>query len=169
MRKISKLRLIGFVLSITGIGTGCATFTPSKEVFTSKHFNVRTYDASIETCWLSLKQTLLKNNFTVDKEDSQLKQIQATKSFEKRTLTVNVVLQANLQPYGDNKTQVYLNATQITKKTYTSRRTTLLLLIPIPTGTDVSQTQTEKTIEDRKFYETFFDQIEAEIKSLTQK
>jgi len=166
MRGLDKL--VSVILGIMVLGTGCATFKPSKEVFSNKDINTRIYNASTETCWLALKQTLLKNNFAIEKEENQ-SQIQATKSFEKKALTVNVVLQVNLQPYENDRTQIFLNATQITKKTYTSRRTTMLLLIPVPTGTDASQTQTEKTIEDEKFYNAFFDQIAAEIKNLTGK
>ncbi|MGC9065656.1 MAG: hypothetical protein ACP5JO_03385, partial [Candidatus Ratteibacteria bacterium] len=54
--------------------TGCATFTPSKEVFSrNPNLNVRTYDAPVETCWLAARQALLKNNFSIYSEDSQLK------------------------------------------------------------------------------------------------
>ncbi|HPO51900.1 MAG TPA: DUF2242 domain-containing protein [bacterium] len=157
------------VLVLAGVLTGCATFTPSKEVFSKKqNFNVRIYDTPIETCWIAVKQTLLKNNFTISVEDRQLNRFQATKSFDKGSLSITVNTQFTLQQHEDNKTQIFLNATQTKKKIYTARRTVPLLIIPIPAGTEASQTQTEETIEDKKFYDTFFNQVEAEIKTLMQ-
>ena len=169
MEKIKSLGWVIFTLCFISITTGCTTFTPSKEVFTGKNnFNTRVYDAPVETCWLAVKQVLLKNNFSILSEDSQLKQIQGTKNFDKGALSVAVVTQFTLQNE-NNKTQIYLNATQITKKIHTAKRITHLLIIPIPVGTESSQTQTEGTIEDKKFYDTFFDQISTELARLIQK
>ena len=171
MKKIKFLDLVIFVLCILIIATGCATFTPSKQVFKGKpNFNFRTYDAPIETCWLAVRQAILKNNFSIFIEDNQVKRIQAAKSFAKGSLSATVTIQFTLQSCEENKTQVYLNATQTTKRIYTARQTVpLLFILPIPAGTEASQTQTEQTIEDKKFYEAFFNQIETELKGLMQK
>jgi len=50
---------------------------------------------------------------------------------------------------------------------HTTRKT--LFLIPIPGSTQVTSAQTEKTIDDKEFYEVFFNQIEVEIKGLIEK
>ncbi len=169
MKNLKFFCWIIFVLCVIFI-TGCATFRPSKEVFTSKtNLNSRVYDASEETCWLAIKQVILKNNFSIINEDTQLKRIQAAKNFEKGSSSISVSIQVTLLPSEDNKSEVYLNATQTTKKLHVARRTTsLLFIIPVPLGSEASQTQTEKTIDDKKFYKAFFDQIAQEIKALTE-
>jgi len=168
VKKISKLTWIGAALGIAAIGAGCATFSPTKEALISKpSFNVRTYDAEIDTCWTALKQIFLKNNYTISSEDVQSKRIIAVKSFDKGSLLVTLAIQANLQQTENSKIQVYLNATQTNKQVHTTRKT--LFLIPIPGSTQVTSAQTEKTIDDKGFYEVFFNQIEVEIKGLIEK
>jgi len=109
----------------------------------------------------------LKNNYTISSEDVQSKRIIAVKSFDKGSLLVTLAIQANLQQTENSKTQVYLNATQTNKQVHTTRKT--LFLIPIPGSTQVTSAQTEKTIDDKEFYEVFFNQIEVEIKGLIEK
>ncbi|HOK80411.1 MAG TPA: hypothetical protein PK354_06145 [bacterium] len=133
---------------------------------TKPNINARTYDAPPQFCFLALKRIFLKNNFTLLKEDTQLNKIEAIKHFDKGNLSVDLLIQANLESMENNKTQVYLNAVQTTKTIYATRKT--LLIIPLPGSTQVTQATKEGTIEDKKFYEVFFKAIEEELKTLRQ-
>lgn len=149
---------------LAGILAGCATFSPAKEALEVKpDFNARTYGAPTDTCWSALKQMFLKNNYTISYEDFQSKRMQAVKHFDKGSLSVDLLIQANFEVLENSKTQIYLNAVQNSKTIYTTRKT--LLFIPIPGTTQTTQAEKQGTIEDKKFYEAFFNAVEEEIKN----
>lgn len=167
MRKF--LFIFVFILFLSG----CATFDPSKEVFKKKpDINSKTYDASIDTCWKAVKQAVLKKNFNISYEDEKLKRIQAERFFQKRKRTIAIVLAVNLQSLEENQTIVYLNAIQTTEKLYKRSHSRFFLwIIPLPGGGGVEAERIkegEKTIEDKRFYEEFFEKIEREIKKFKE-
>lgn len=149
--------------------SGCATFSPSEEVFKEKtNINSRTYDASVNACFDTLKQVILKKNFSLASEDKEAKRLQATRYFQKGRRSIVIVLNANLQSLGENKTTVYLNAVQTTEKLYAQSHTRFFLgIIPLPGGggeTAQRLKEGEITIEDQKFYEGFFEEIGEDIR-----
>lgn len=151
--------------------SGCATFSPSEEVFKEKaNINSRTYDVSINACFDVLKQVILKKNFSLASEDKETKRLQATRYFQKGKRSIVIVLNANLQSLEENKTTVYLNAVQTTEKLYAQSHTRFFLgLIPLPGGggeTAERLKEGEITVEDQKFYEGFFEEIADEIKKI---
>jgi len=165
MRKFACVLFFIFFLS------GCATFSPSGEVFKEKaNINSRIYDASINACLDVLKQVILRRNFSLVSEDKEAKRLQATRYFQKGRRSIVIVLNANLQSPGENKTTVYLNAVQTTEKLYAQSHTRFFLfIIPLPGGGGeeaVKLKEGEITVEDKKFYEGFFEEIAEEIKKL---
>lgn len=167
MRKFVCLLCLVFFLS------GCATFSPSEEVFKEKaNINSRTYDISIDVCLDALKQAILKKNFSLTYEDKEAKRLQATRYFQKGKRSTVIVLNANLQSLEENKTTVFLNAIQTTEKLYAKSHTRFFLgLIPLPGGGGEEAERIkegEKTIEDKEFYEGFFKEIEEEIKRIKE-
>jgi len=161
MARLTKFVMVLLLLSLSG----CATFNASKEAIKeSPSYNTKLYNVSVEKCWVAVKQVLLKNNFAIFNEDTNLKKIQAQKDFQKSSsLNITVMVSIDFLPVEENKTQIFLVGTEIQKKTYTSKTVTHLLIIPIPTGTNVTQSETRKTIEDKKFYEKFFKEINNEL------
>lgn len=148
--------------------SGCATFSPSGEVFKEKaNINSRTYDASVNVCFDTLKQVILRRNFSLTSEDKETKRLQAARYFQKGRRSIAIVLNANLQSLGEDKTAIYLNAVQTTEKLYAQSHTRFFLfIIPLPGGGGeeaVKLKEGEITIEDQKFYEGFFGEIGDEI------
>lgn len=167
------MRKFAWVLSFIFFLSGCATFSPSGEVFKEKaNINSRTYDASANVCFDNLKQVILKKNFSLASEDKEAKRLQATRYFQKGKRSIVIILNANLQFLGENKTTVYLNAVQATEKLYAQSHTRFFLgIIPLPGGggeTAQRLKEGEITVEDQKFYEGFFDEIGEGIKRLLE-
>lgn len=168
MNRIKNWKTGLVIISVLFV-SGCATFSPSKEVSKEKaNINSRTYDASINACFDVLRQVILKKNFSLASEDKEAKRLQATRYFQKGKRNIVIVLNANLQSLEENKTTVYLNAVQTTERLYTrSHARFFLFIIPLPGGGGeeaVKLKEEESTIEDKKFYEGFFDEIDTEIK-----
>ena len=162
---------IGLVMVSVLFMSGCATFSPSGEVFKEKaNINSRIYDAPINACFDVLKQVVLKQNFSLASEDKEAKKLQATRYFQKGRRSIVIVLNANLQSLGENKTTLYLNAVQTTEKLYAQSHSRFFLgIIPLPGGggeTAQRLKEGEITVEDKKFYEGFFDEIGDEIRKL---
>jgi len=159
-----------FVLSLGILFlSSCATFSPSGEVFKEKaNINSRTYDASINACFDTLKQVILKQNFSLASEDRETKRLQASRYFQKGRRSIAIVLNANLQSLEENKTTIYLNAVQTTEKLYSQSHARFFLgLIPLPGGGGESAERLKEgeiTVEDKKFYEGFFEEIGEEIR-----
>ena len=167
MNKINNWKTGWLIIGLFFL-SGCATFNPSEEVFKEKaNINSRTYDASVNACFDTLKQVILKKNFSLASEDKETKRLQASRYFQKGKRNIVIVLNANLQSSGENKTTVYLNAVQTTEKLYSQSHTRFFLgLIPLPGGggeTAERLKEGEITIGDQKFYEGFFDEIGEEI------
>jgi len=161
----------GIAVLIVLFLSGCATFSPSRELFKEKeNINARTYEASTDICFRALKQVILKKNFTFSYEDKESKKLQARRFFQKGKRTIIIVLNANLESIEENKTTIYLNATQTTEKLYVRSHTRFFLgLIPLPGGGGEEAERLKegiRTIEDKKFYQGFFEEIEEEIKRL---
>lgn len=162
MKKFTCLLCLVLFLS------GCATFSPSKELFKGKeNINSRTFDTSIDNCFNALKQVILKKNFSLRYEDEKLEKLQAIRYFQKGKRSIAIVLNANLQLIEENKTTIYLNAIQTTEKLYTKSHARFFLgLIPLPGGggeTAERLKEGERTIEDKKFYQEFFGEVGKEI------
>ncbi|MCD6539792.1 MAG: hypothetical protein J7K37_03730 [Candidatus Omnitrophica bacterium] len=167
MRKIKA----GIAVFAVFFLSGCATFSPSRELFKEKkNINARTYEASTDVCFRALKQVILKKNFTLSCEDKESKKLQSRRFFQKGKRTITIVLNANLESIEENKTTIYLNAIQATEKIYVRSHTRFFLgLIPLPGGGGEKAERLkegERTIEDKKFYQGFFEEIEGEIKRL---
>ena len=171
MNKINNWKFAMIAAGV--ILSGCATFSPSGEVFKEKtNINSKVFDISINTCFDVLKQVILKKNFSLASEDKEAKRLQASRYFQKGKRNIVIVLNANLQSLEENKTTVYLNAVQTTEKLYAQSHTRFFLgLIPLPGGggeTAARLKEGEITIEDQKFYEGFFEETDEEIKKLKE-
>ena len=60
MVKVKKMKTVWLIAGVLFL-SGCATFSPSEEVFKEKaNINSRTYDASVSACFDTLKQVILK-------------------------------------------------------------------------------------------------------------
>ena len=168
MVKVKKMKTVWLIAGVLFL-SGCATFSPSEEVFKEKaNINSRTYDASVSACFDTLKQVILKKNFSLASEDKDTKRLQATRYFQKGKRSIVIVLNANLEPSEENKTTVYLNAVQTTEKLYSQSHARFFLgLIPLPGGGGESAERLKEgeiTVEDQKFYEGFFEEIGEEIR-----
>jgi len=154
--------------------SGCATFSPSKELFREKeNINAKTFSAPFEACFNAVKQVFLNKNFALSYEDKKTGRLQGTRFFQKGKRTITVVITADLQSLGEDRTIVYLNAVQTSEKLFTKGHTRFFLwLIPLPGGggeTAERLKEGKKTIEDKNFYQLFFKDIGAEIQAVLRK
>lgn len=171
MKNKKRLAEIGLVTGLIIFLTGCATTLPPSEVFRDKtDINTRTFDFPMEKCWQAVKEAALNDGFCITAENSSSGTIETSKYFQKGSKTITITLQAHLQPLEDSKTKIYINAFQTTEALYKSHTTTHLIIIPIPSGTQASKVKEEqRTIEDKKFYDAFFKQIEISLKAQIKK
>jgi len=160
MRRIVFLLLI-FLLS------ACGSPQVYKDVFnTDSGPNVRTFNASVDTCYLAAKRAVLSQNFRIEKEDLQAKSFTAARYFEDGKDSIVLTANANIIASGKDKATIYVSAVQHVEKVRTKTDRTFFGLIPV--GSEATKVkQEERTVEDAEFYKKFFDAVEKEIKALS--
>jgi hypothetical protein len=128
MRRIALLlNLLIFLLSACG---GPQVY---KDVFNTEGGpNVRTFNASVDTCYLAVSRAILSQIFRIEKEDNQSKLLQATRHFQEGKKTIILTVTATVRPTGENKATVYANAVQTVEKLHTKKEYWNLLIIPTP-------------------------------------
>ena len=162
MRKFACFFCLVFFLS------GCATFSPSKEVFKEKStYNSREFPVSSDLLYQAIIKVICSQNFVIDNEDKAKGFILAKRYFQQGKRNIIVILQAKTISDREDKSALYLNALQTTERLFVADRTRFFLwLIPLPGGGGKEASkikEEEKIIEDREFYQRFFDEIEKEI------
>jgi len=163
MRRFVCLLCLVFFLS------GCATFSPSKEVFKEKAtYNSKEFSVSNDILYQVIIKVIYSQNFAIENEDKEKGFILAKRYFQKGKRNIILVLQAKIIPDKEDKSLLYLNALQTTERLFVADRTRFFLwLIPLPGGGGKEASkikEEEKIIEDKEFYQRFFKEIEEEIK-----
>jgi hypothetical protein len=159
--------LITFCISLLSACGGPAVY---KDVFnTEMGHNVRTFNASIESCWLAANRAVLSQNFKVEKQDDKNHTLEAVKYFQDGKRMISLVMNVSMVSAGENKTTIYANASQFVEKVDSSTKWIYLLIIPIPVGSESKNIKEgASTVEDEEFYRRFFDAVERELKILKQ-
>ena len=147
--------------------SGCATFNPSREVFKEKvTYNSKEFSVSGGLLYQAVIKVIYAQKFVIEKEDKEGGFILAKRYFQRGKRNIILILQAKLISETD-KSVLYLNALQTSERLFVADRTRFFLwLIPLPGGGGKEASKIkegEKIIEDREFYQKFFDRIEEEI------
>lgn len=162
------MRRIVFLLCLFMLlfSTACSSPQVYKDVFnTDSGPNVRTFNASVENCYLAAKKAVLSQNFRIEKEDLQAKSFTAARYFEDGKDSIVLTANVNIIAAGKDKTTIYVSAVQHVEKVRTKTDRTFFGLIPV--GSEATKVkQEERTVEDAEFYKKFFDAVEKEIKAL---
>ncbi|MBU4320290.1 MAG: DUF2242 domain-containing protein [Thermodesulfovibrionales bacterium] len=160
MKIIASLFIILIFLS------ACGSPQVYKDVFNKDGGpNVRTFNASVEDCYLAAKRAVLSQNFRIEKEDLQAKSFTAARYFEDGKDSIVLTANANIIAAGKDKATIYVSAVQHVEKVRTKTDRTFFGLIPV--GSEATKVkQEERTVEDAEFYKKFFDAVEKEIKAL---
>jgi hypothetical protein len=128
--------------------------------------NVRTFNASVDTCYLAAKRAVLSQNFRIEKEDLQSKSFTAARYFEDGKDSIVLTVNANVIAAGNDKATIYISAVQHVEKVRVQSERFLF----IPIGSQATKVkQEERTVEDEEFYKKFFEAVEKEIKILAAK
>jgi hypothetical protein len=140
-----------------------------KDVFnTDSGPNVRTFNVSVDTCYLAAKRAVLSQNFRIGKEDLQAKSFTAARYFEDGKDSTVLTVNANVIATGNDKATIYASAVQYVDKVRTKTDRTFFGLIPV--GSEATKVkQEERTGEDVEFYKKFFEAVEKGIKVITTK
>lgn len=140
-----------------------------KDVFnTDSGPNVRTFNVSVDTCYLAAKRAVLSQNFRIEKEDLQAKSFTAARYFEDGKDSTVLTVNANVIAAGNDKATIYASAVQHVDKVRIKTDRALLGLLPV--GSEATMVkQEERTVEDAEFYKKFFESVEREIKILAAK
>jgi hypothetical protein len=167
MRKFVCLLCLVFFLS------GCVTFSPSKEVFKEKAtYNSKEFSVSSDLLYQAIIKVIYSQNFSIENEDKEKGFILAKRYFQKGKRNIILVLQAKIISDKEDKSNLYLNALQITERLFVADRTRFFLwLIPLPGGGGKEASkikEEEKIIEDQEFYQRFFEKIKEGIKTLKE-
>ncbi|MDP3048056.1 MAG: DUF2242 domain-containing protein [Thermodesulfovibrionales bacterium] len=163
MRRIVFLLCLFMLLFITA----CGSPQVYKDVFNKDGGpNVRTFNASVEDCYLAAKRAVLSQNFRIEKEDLQAKSFTAARYFEDGKDSIVLTANANVIAAGKDKATIYVSAVQHVEIVRTKTDRTFFGLIPV--GSEATKVkQEERTVEDAEFYKKFFDAVEKEIKALS--
>jgi len=150
---------------------GCATPPVYKEGFKCKAaYNAMQFPVNRDTLYLATLRTIYSRNFIIEKEDRENGNILAKRSFQYGRRTVILLLQANVSPDELEKSTLYLTVLQTTERYYVQDRTRFFLwIVPLPGGGGREGTHVkegEKIVEDRRFYERFFVEVEEAIKRI---
>ena len=151
--------------------SGCAT-PVYREVFQEKaSYNSREFNVPANILNQAITRAICSKNFIIEKEDSEKGSILAKRSFQRGKRSIVLVLQAKIDSSINDKTMLYLTALQTTEINYVSDHTRFFLfLVPLPGGGGKSASQIkegEKVIEDKKFYQDFFNEIQKEVSIVT--
>ena len=162
------MRRIVFLLLILLL-SACGGSQVYKDVFNKDGGpNVKTFNASVDACYLAAKKAVLSQNFRIEKEDLQAKSFTAARYFEDGKDSTVLTVNANVIAAGSDKATIYISAVQHVEKVRTKVDRTFFGLIPI--GSEATKVkQEERTVEDVEFYKKFFDAVEKEIKILAAK
>ena len=148
---------------------GCARPTAYQRVFGAQErsMNRRTMPATGGSTWAAVKRAALALNFSIDEEDQAKGRATASRLFQDGRKTTKIQLKAEIEPDGSGQTVVFLSAIEETDRLFTrSHRRFFLWIIPLPGGGGVEAnrvTETERTIVDQDFYDSFFAAVEREL------
>lgn len=165
-------KALSVVLTACILLSGCSGPSAYHRVFKKpEQHNSRTYPANLETCWLAVNRAALSLNFGIEKEEKGKGLLEASRYFQEGKRTTTLVLKASLQPASEDETTVYANAVEKRERVYVKTHQRIsLFIIPVPwgdRGKEASRvTEGEKTVEDRKFYEAFFEAVGRELYTL---
>ena len=141
---------------------GCGGNAYERVFNNDQTINARSFNASSEDCYLAAKRAVLDQDFTIEAEDSQARDFKAIRYFPSGK--DSTVLEMSINVIGSDKTKIYASAIQYVDKVRTKTQTTLLGLVPI--GSSATKVkQNEESIEDKDFYNRFFEAVEKELKS----
>jgi len=148
--------------------SGCGTSSVYREVFKNgpSQYNSRTFSYSQDLVYAALIKALYSRQFIVENENKETGDLLAKRSFQKGKRSITLLLQTKMVT-DEEETTLFLSAIETTERLYVSDRTRFfLLIIPLPGGGGKEATkikERERPIEDRKFYQQFFEAIEKEI------
>ncbi len=146
--------------------TGCGGSDPYKHAFKKESPNMKVFPYPLEETWTAVVRAALAHNFTIEKEDSAARLLQASRYYQKGKRMVQLLLTVSVQPVEDGRSAVYVNAVQRAEKLYVKKEYWKLLIIPTPFTKSKEATlakEEEKTIEDKRFYRDFFRAVEKEL------
>jgi hypothetical protein len=162
---MNRATLVLFTCLITL--SGCAT-PVYREVFQEKaSYNSKEFNVPAKVLYQATTRAICSKNFIIEKEEADKGFILAKRSFQRGKRSIVLVLQAKMDFSSNDNTMLYLTALQTTEVNYVSDHTRFFLfLVPLPGGGGKSASQVtegEKVIEDKKFYQDFFNEIEREV------
>ena len=117
--------------------------------------------------WAAVNRAALALNFSVDRQEKERGYLEGSRYFKNGKRTTGIVLKVSLQPDGDERTLAYVNAVQATEKVFSRSHTRFFLwLIPLPGGGGAEASRIKEgewTVQDKRFYDSFFDAVEQEL------
>ncbi len=160
--KQNKFVLI--VLFLTIFLSSCAT-NPYKSALNSTIDNSKTFDVSAQKSYLAAKSVLLKRGFLIEKDEPNTFSFIATRYFPSGKDSTVVVVNINVIQNSQDKSTVFISAMQYENVIRTTTQTTLFGLVPIGSTATTSK-QSEKSITDKQFFDTFFKELSNELKQV---
>jgi hypothetical protein len=150
--------------------SGCATPT-YRQVFTEKPAgNFREFCVSKDILYASVSKVLCEKNFLIENEDKDKGFILGKRSFQQGRKTLVLLIQGKIVEDIPGRSTLYVNAIETTETYYVSDHTRFFMfIIPLPGGggKNVSTVkQAEKTIQDKRFYQDFFAEIDSKVKDM---
>jgi hypothetical protein len=147
--------------------SGCAT-PVYKEVFREKaSYNSKEFSVPQNILYQATSRAICAKNFIIDKEEPDKGFILAKRSFQRGKRTIALIIQAKMDPIASDKTTLFLNAVETKEVYFVADRTRFFLfLIPLPGGGGKEGSQIkegERVVEDKTFYNNFFEAIEEEV------
>ncbi len=154
--------------------SGCASTSVYKEVMKEKKsYNTREFSVPAGVLYQGTVKVFCGKNFLIENEDEAKGFILAKRPFQKGKRSIVLVLQGKITSEDANRSMLYLNAFQVTEKLYVADRTRFFLwVVPLPGGGGKEAAkikESEKMIEDKKFYRNLFADIEASVKNMEAK
>lgn len=160
--KQGKLSLLMLIFAI--FLSSCAT-NPYKSALNSTIDNSKTFDISAQKSYLAAKSVLLKRGFLIEKDKPNAFSFIATRYFPSGKDSTVVVVNINVLQNAQDKSTVFISAMQYENVIRTTTQTTLLGLVPIGSTATTSK-QSEKSITDKQFFDTFFKELSNELKQV---
>lgn len=160
MVRQNKFNLL-LILFLTIFLVSCAT-NPYKTALNSSIDNSKTFDVSPSKIYLASKAVLLKRGFIIEKEEPNAFNFVASRYFPSGKDSTVVIVNINVLQNEPNKSTVFISAMQYENVIRTTTQTTLFGLVPIGSTATTSK-QNEKSITDKKFFETFFNELSKEL------
>lgn len=169
MKRISRFMMLGALASATLLA-GCANQNGYQKAFseqTALTGNSRTFNAPVDQTLRTVKQTLVRQGFTIEHADASTGLIKAVRNLQDKddtAISYNINVSADVtEAPADKASVVTLSASQQTvlhRKWHTWWH--LLWIIPLfPTGVEYQTVVTrEGNITDAAFYRDFFASVE---------